>query len=76
MESAAKNIALITNNVTQVATAAEEQDKVSEEINRNITVVEDASVRLAGLAGDVREVSETMSQITDALEAQLGKFKV
>lgn len=76
MESAARSIALITNNVTQVATAAEEQDKVSEEINRNITVVEDASARLAGLAGDVREVSETMSQITDALEVQLSKFKV
>ncbi|MFN3880661.1 MAG: methyl-accepting chemotaxis protein [Nitrincola lacisaponensis] len=76
MESAAKSIAAITNNVTQVATAAEEQDKVSEEINRNITVVEDASARLASLAGDVREVSDTMSQITDALEQQLGKFKV
>ncbi|TVQ74282.1 MAG: methyl-accepting chemotaxis protein, partial [Oceanospirillales bacterium] len=66
----------ITNHVTQVATAAEEQDKVSEEINRNITIVEDASARLAGLAGDVREVSEQMSQITDSLESQLRKFKV
>ncbi|WP_151670761.1 methyl-accepting chemotaxis protein [Nitrincola schmidtii] len=76
MASAAHNIEQITNHVTQVATAAEEQDKVSEEINRNITVVEDASARLAGLAGDVREVSEQMSQITDSLESQLRKFKV
>jgi methyl-accepting chemotaxis protein len=76
MASAAQNIEQITNHVTQVATAAEEQDKVSEEINRNITIVEDASARLAGLAGDVREVSEQMSQITDSLESQLRKFKV
>lgn len=76
MALAAQNIETITNHVTQVATAAEEQDKVSEEINRNITVVEDASARLANLAGDVREVSEQMSQITDALEVQLSKFKV
>ena len=76
MASAAQNIEQITSHVTQVATAAEEQDKVSEEINRNITIVEDASARLAGLAGDVREVSEQMSHITDALETQLSKFKV
>ena len=76
MASASHNIEQITSHVTQVATAAEEQDKVSEEINRNITIVEDASARLAGLAGDVREVSEQMSQITDSLESQLSKFKV
>lgn len=76
LASAAHNIETITSHVTQVATAAEEQDKVSEEINRNITVVEDASARLASLAGDVREVSEQMSQITDSLESQLRKFKI
>ncbi len=75
MASAASNIENITNHVTQVATAAEEQDKVTEEINRNITIVGDASARLAGLAGDVRQVSEEMSQITDSLELQLRKFK-
>ncbi|WP_409522406.1 methyl-accepting chemotaxis protein [Nitrincola sp. MINF-07-Sa-05] len=76
MESVAHNISTITSNVTQVATAAEEQDKVGEEISRNITVVEDASTRLAELANDVRGVSESMSNITDALETQLRKLKV
>lgn len=76
MESAANRIASITDNSAQVATAAEEQNQVNEEINKNITAIEEASARLAELANDVKGVSDSMQEITDDLDEQLSKLKV
>ncbi|MFY0665716.1 MAG: methyl-accepting chemotaxis protein [Natronospirillum sp.] len=76
MESAATRISSITDNSAQVATAAEEQNQVNEEINKNITGIEEASSRLAELANDVKGVSDSMQEITDDLDEQLSKLKV
>ncbi|WP_394170108.1 methyl-accepting chemotaxis protein [Saccharospirillum alexandrii] len=76
METAASGIASITDNAAQVATAAEEQNQVNEEINRNINRVEVASVRLAELAQDAQGVSDSMRTITDDLDRQLSQLKV
>jgi methyl-accepting chemotaxis protein len=40
----------ISNHMTQVAAAVEEQSVATEEINQNVTRIQDASVRLASLA--------------------------
>ena len=76
METAATGIASITDNAAQVATAAEQQNQVNEEINRNINRVEVASVRLAELAQDAQGVSDSMRNITDDLDRQLSQLKV
>jgi methyl-accepting chemotaxis protein len=70
-----QGISAIADNAFQVASAAEEQNQVSEEINRNITAIDDA-IRALGL--QVREsqhISQQVDAITANMDAQLNKLK-
>ncbi|MES2662600.1 MAG: methyl-accepting chemotaxis protein [Pseudomonadota bacterium] len=72
----ADTISIITDQITQVATATEEQSAVAEEIHQNIVNITSLSTEVAG---DFEKVDETISQLRD-LADQLGKvvsqFKV
>jgi methyl-accepting chemotaxis protein len=76
MEQLASRMTGITDNVIQVAAAAEEQNQVNDEMNRNINGIENATEVLAALGGDVKQVSEAMHQVVDQLSAELQGFKV
>ncbi|WP_010322465.1 methyl-accepting chemotaxis protein [Marinobacterium stanieri] len=76
LEGTSQRITSISENTTQVATAAEEQSMVNEEINRNITQIGDAADALAQAASQVTSLGEEVSDSAARLDQQLGRFKV
>ncbi|WP_417529853.1 methyl-accepting chemotaxis protein [Marinobacter lipolyticus] len=70
-----ERIGTIVEHVTQVATAAEEQSSVSEEINRNLTKIGDAASDLRLLAQRVRGSGEALDDQVEVLDAELGRLK-
>lgn len=51
----------ITNQITHIATAAEEQSLVTEEINRNLTIISDAASQLSGLSAQAGDSSQELN---------------
>lgn len=70
-----ENISDIANHITQVATAAEEQSAVSEEVSKNLTIIGDAASALAELAKESDTSSENLEQQMQALDGQLASLK-
>ncbi|MBJ6138378.1 methyl-accepting chemotaxis protein [Marinobacter litoralis] len=68
-------IGVIVEHVTQVATAAEEQSSVSEEINRNLTQIGDAATDLRELAQRVRQSGEALDGQVEVLGGELKRLK-
>ena len=65
----------ITDHISQVATAAEEQSSVSEEISRHLTNIGDATLALAGLAQEANSSSNHVTQQLDVLDQQLNALR-
>ncbi|MDX1755814.1 MAG: methyl-accepting chemotaxis protein [Marinobacter sp.] len=70
-----ERIGTIVEHVTQVATAAEEQSSVSEEINRNLTAIGDAANDLRQLAQRVRRSGQLLDDQVETLDSELGRLK-
>lgn len=75
LSAATHDMSTIADHSFQVATAAEEQNQVSDEINRNISAIGDATRDLEQLAKNNNEVSKTIEQITQAMDEKLSQFK-
>jgi len=75
LSAATSGISAIADNAFQVAAAAEQQNQVSEEINRNITAIDDATRQLEQLSGDNLQISQQIGNITDDINAQLGRLR-
>jgi len=77
---ALKNITTDVNNIsdmnTQIATAAEEQTSVAEEINRNISNISEASDRTNRGANETSAASESLARMAVELQDLIGQFKV
>jgi methyl-accepting chemotaxis protein len=71
-----EKINAITTNVTQVATAAEQQSSVSNEISRHVAGIEEASSELSHNAIEVDEVSEQLLKVVNRLNQELSTLKV
>ncbi|WP_372760605.1 methyl-accepting chemotaxis protein [Pseudoalteromonas sp.] len=65
----------ITNQITHIATAAEEQSLVTEEINRNLTLISDAASQLSDLSAQAGDSSEMLNQLVAQQDAELNKLK-
>ncbi|SEG05683.1 methyl-accepting chemotaxis protein [Marinobacterium lutimaris] len=76
LEGASGRIESISDDATQVATAAEEQSMVNEEINRNITLIGDAASELAETAEKVKMLGHEVSSCAGQIDEQLGRFKI
>ena len=61
---------------TQIASAAEEQSSVSEEINRNIVNIRDIAEATVQGANETAQSSEAMSQVAGELIGLVNEFKV
>ena len=75
LSSVVGNIGDIANHITQVATAAEEQSAVSEEVSKNLTIIGDAATSLAELAKESDDSSENLEQQMLSLDQQLASLK-
>lgn len=82
-EHAGKSLTSITNAVgtilqlnTQIATAAEEQSSVTEEINRNVINIQGISEETASGAEQTSTASAELARLGEQLQALVGQFKV
>jgi len=69
------DIGSIADHITQVATAAEQQSSVSEEISRNLTIIGDAAKALAELANENNQASDELENQMNTLDVQLSSLK-
>ena len=65
----------ITNQITHIATAAEEQSLVTEEINRNLTIISDAASQLSDLSAQAGDSSQELNKLVAQQDAELNKLK-
>jgi methyl-accepting chemotaxis protein len=71
-----QSVATIANMATQIATAAEEQTAVSDEINRNIVNISDEARLTVTNAQQSNTASIQVGQLSQQLRAQIGQFKI
>ena len=59
-----------------IATAAEEQSQVTEEINRNVLSIKDLSDNILALTGNITNSSNDVSLVSADILKQVDQFKV
>ncbi|SDX73213.1 methyl-accepting chemotaxis protein [Allochromatium warmingii] len=69
-------VTTLTDVNTMVASAAEEQSAVAEEMNRNVTRISDAAEGNAQIALQTTEASEQLARLAAELQDLVGHFKV
>ena len=69
-------VAQISNMNISIASAAEEQSAVAEEINRNVTGISDASERVSEGAGQTTVATAELAQLAEQLRQQIDQFKL
>ena len=82
-ENAGSDLSLIVNHIqhvsdkaTQIATAAEEQSAVAEEMNRNVSGINDAALEMSQAANYLAEESEKLADLSRQLDEKLLHFKL
>ncbi len=70
-----EDITSIADHIIQVATAAEEQSAVSEEVSRNLTIIGDAASRLAEMTDESSQQGNTLERVMNQLDEQLSSLK-
>ncbi|WP_373293640.1 methyl-accepting chemotaxis protein [Pseudomonas matsuisoli] len=65
----------IRDQNTQIATAAEEQHQVAEDINRHIAQIHEDALLVEQLAGSAQSDSQRLSQISGELHGLVGRFR-
>ncbi|WP_375185259.1 methyl-accepting chemotaxis protein [Pseudoalteromonas sp.] len=70
------SIVNISDLNTQIATAAEEQQHVAEDINRNVVEIKNAADDVSEIADSARGNGEKLNLLSNTLTDLVGKFKV
>ena len=76
LEAIAGAIGRITDMTAQIASAAEEQSAVAEEINRNLTSINDSVEGSARGSTRIAASAEELAQLAGDLESRLSHFKI
>lgn len=66
----------IHDQVTQIATASEEQSQVAEEVNRNIVRIVEAAQRSDEGVTQTNDASQELARLGESLRDLVGQFKV
>ncbi|WP_413044471.1 methyl-accepting chemotaxis protein [Pseudomonas sp. YJ42] len=69
-------VAVISDMNLQIASAAEEQSAVAEEINRNVAGIRDVTESLSGQADESARVSQALNQLANHQQSLMGYFRV
>ena len=69
-------IEVINDMNNQIASAAEEQSSVSEEINRNVVIINDTAMEVMDSMTSSVDISCELSTKAADLQVELGKFKI
>ena len=65
----------ISNEVTQIATAAEQQSAVTEDLSANMTGISDAAAELAQLADTIEDAAQHLMKLVEHKNSQLGLLR-
>ncbi|MDH5359117.1 MAG: methyl-accepting chemotaxis protein [Gammaproteobacteria bacterium] len=76
LELIAAMVSTITDMNTQIASAAEEQTAVTDEINRNVVNINDATSSISEGATEVADVGEHLVALSQGLNALVSQFKI
>ncbi|WP_375182775.1 methyl-accepting chemotaxis protein [Marinobacter sp.] len=71
-----KSVSQIHDQVTQIATAAEQQSQVAEEINQNVVRIVDAAQRSDTGVTQTNEASQELARLGESLRGLVSQFKV
>ncbi|WP_432455485.1 MULTISPECIES: methyl-accepting chemotaxis protein [unclassified Agarivorans] len=66
----------VSDQSTQIATAAEEQSAVAEDMNRNVSGINDAALEMTQASGYLASESETLASMSQQLDERLSLFKL
>ena len=69
-------VAVISDMNLQIASAAEEQSAVAEEVNRNVASIRDVTESLAGQADESARISQSLNQLANQQQALMEQFRV
>ncbi len=67
---------MISDMNLQIASAAEEQSSVAEEINRNVASIRDVTESISGQARESAQVSQDLNQLASQQQALMDQFRV
>jgi methyl-accepting chemotaxis protein len=70
-----KSVATITDMSNQIATAAEEQSHVAEEMDRSITNIAGVAEQTTRVAGETMEATQDIHEHMDQLRALVARFR-
>lgn len=76
LEAITQAISTINEMNTHIASAAEEQSAVSEEINKNVISISDLSAQTATSAEESTASAKAMEQLSSDLQALVSQFKI
>lgn len=69
-------VSIITEMNTQIASAAEEQSAVAEDINRNVATIDQVAKSVAGGAGEASAASAGLTKLAEQQRRLINQFKV
>ena len=82
-EKAGQDLSLIVNHIqhvsdmaTQIATAAEQQSMVAEDMNRNVSGINDSALEMSQAATQLAQESELLAGLSRSLDERLAVFKL
>jgi len=70
------SVSTISDMNTHIASAAEEQGSVSEEVNRNVTNISQIAERTTEGAAELLNASDKLNNLSDHLRTMLGRFRL
>ena len=76
LESMVEQLSLANDMVTQIASSAEEQGAVSNEINENVTIINTSANEMSAAATSLAEQSQILVNTSSDLNEHLRYFKV
>ncbi|NBA96760.1 HAMP domain-containing protein [Pseudomonas sp. R5(2019)] len=69
-------VTIITDMNLQIASAAEEQSAVAEEINNNVATIRDVTESLSGQANESARVSQSLNSLANQQQGLMDQFRV
>ena len=69
-------VTVITDMNLQIASAAEEQSAVAEEINHNVAAIRDVTESLSGQANESARVSQSLNSLANQQQKLMDQFRV
>lgn len=76
LDKIVQSVATISDMNTQIASAAEEQSAVAQEIDRSIVQISQLAEQATGSADQVATASQALAQLGEGLQDQVKQFKV